>query len=124
MNAAKILGILLAALGCILLLVVLLMNYALLMIGEPRTTIYFAIDMFAWVGAIALKGKRIGGFLALAVGLVIIMFCVLYTSDPMGYLVLAPYSLFPSLIPIPYVTLEALLMIGGGLIIMASGPLE
>ena len=124
MNAAKILGIILAALGCIFLFIALLMKYALLIIGDPHTIIYFAIDMFAWVGAIVVKGRRIGGFLVLLVGVIIIIFCGLFASDPIGYAVLAPLSLFPSLLPIPYVTLEALLMIGGGLIIMASGPLE
>lgn len=124
MNAAKALGILIAALGCTFLMIAILMNYAFLIIGDPRTTIYFAITMIAWIGGIALKGRRMGGVVILAIGLIIIMFCVLNTSDPLGYAVLAPFSLFPSLIPTPYITLEALLMIGGGLIIIASGPLD
>ena len=122
MNAAKILGILIAFLGSLCLLIVLLMNYPLLMLGDPRTTIYYGLTVFAWIGSVAVRGKRIGGVLVLAVGVIIIIFYVLFTSDPIGYAVLAPFSLFSSVLTIPYVTIEALLMIGGGILIIASGP--
>jgi len=121
MDVARFLGIILACLGSVGILIALVMKYMLIPILDLNMTLYFTIDMIAWAGAFTMKGRRFGGVLVLLMGVILIIFCVLYTSDPSGYALLTPISLFSSLFTIPYVTIEALLMIGGGLIITASG---
>jgi len=125
MNKAKIIGILMVFLGSFFLLIVLFfLNFALLLLGDIGWIIYVVITIIAWVGGFGLKGKRIGGALALAAGFVIIIFYALFTLDPVAYAVFAPFSLFAPFLTIPYVTIEALLMIIGGLLIIASGPID
>jgi len=126
MNKAKIIGIVIAFLGSLFLLIVLMINMPLLLILDIGWIIYFVICLMGWIGSLGLKGKRIGGALALAAGVVIIIFYALITLDPVAYAVLAPFSLFAAITGywIPYVTIEALLMIIGGLIIIASGPID
>ena len=117
-------GILIAFLGSLFLLIVLLINLPLLLLLDIGEIIYLVICLIAWVGSLGMKGKRIGGALALAAGLVIIIFYALFTLNPVTFMVLAPFSLFNLLFIIPFVTIEALLMIIGGLLIIASGPVD
>lgn len=91
------------------------------MIISLGMTIYFTLDMIAWAGAFTMKGRRIGGALVLFIGVLIILFYAIYLSDPSGYAILTPISFFFKYFTIPYVTIEALLMIGGGILIIASG---
>ena len=124
MNNAKKIGILIAFLGSLFLLIVLMINIPLMLLADIGWIIYFVICLIAWVGSLGLKGKRIGGVLALVAGLVIILFYALFTLDPTTYALFAPFSLFNLIMIIPYVTLEALLMVIGGIIIIASGPVD
>ncbi|MFX1294886.1 MAG: zinc ribbon domain-containing protein [Promethearchaeota archaeon] len=82
--------------------------------------LYIIICLVAWAGATnGLKGKKYGGALSLVAGLISIVFYVLFILDPITFLVLAPYSLFAAIFDywIPYITIESLLMIIGGIII-------
>ena len=125
MNKVKVIGGLISFIGSLFLLIVLFLNFMLAMALDINWYLYLVIVVVAWAGSfqgLPPRYKRFGGALALVAGLVIILFYVLITLDPVTFLVLAPYSLFAAIFGwIPYVTIESLLMVIGGILILAGG---
>jgi len=129
MNKVKVIGGLISFIGSLFLLIVLFLNFMLAMALDINWYLYLVIVVVAWAGSfqgLPPRYKRFGGTLALMAGLLIILFYVLFTLDSVTFLMLAPYSLFAAIIGywIPYVTIESLLMIIGGIIILASPSSE
>ena len=121
MDAARVVGGVIALIGAIFLLIALLLEIAGLL--DLRWMIYLILAIVGLLGSVmGIGNKRIGGSLALVAGVVIIICALLYTWDIVTFTFLEPYSYLAFNHPIPYVTIEALFIVFGGIIMVAGGP--
>ncbi|NVM53707.1 MAG: hypothetical protein HWN66_08385 [Candidatus Helarchaeota archaeon] len=135
MGAAKTVGGILALTGGTLVLIWCLIVAGIMFAAPTPFIIGWIINlllaMLGLVGGIlGLVGKKAGGALALIAGLVWILLMVLLSMGVFGdpitnwetWAMLAPYSLFGAYVyAIPYITLEGLLCLIGGILILAGG---
>ena len=122
MATGRIIGGILALLAGALILVVSLQFTILITSAPVAWVINIGVALIAIVGGIlGLGTKRSGGWVALAAGLIAIICEVVTTTDPATLAkFLNQYSFIGDYILIPWVTIEAILMVLGGFIILAS----
>ncbi|MFX1293731.1 MAG: hypothetical protein ACFFD2_02560 [Promethearchaeota archaeon] len=131
MGAAKAVGGILALAGSAMVLIfcLLYMNSAFFL-GGPFVIgwiINLLLSVLALVGSIVgLAGKKVGGALALIAGLWWLLMDILLTAGIISGLsffgiMVIPYSLFATyVVYIPYITLESILCLIGGILILAD----
>jgi hypothetical protein len=132
MSAAKIIGGILALVGGVFILLQILGFWPLFFAGLEETTCLILNMTFVGLaivgGILGLVGKKAGGILAIIAGALAIVFGIL-TVYFTGTEMLWPLSFFTSTLhwftpPIHLfagISIEALLMLGGGITIVASG---
>lgn len=130
MSALKKLGGILALIAGILMLVVLfgaifVHGFPVDMDGIIRVVVNILLIALILLGAIlGIADKTAGGVLLLIIGLLIVVFAILNTP-PMAYAMVRPYTIVElfGINPyiIPYVTIEAILIIVDGVLVLAGG---
>ena len=92
--------------------------------GIINTIINLALIILILLGAVlGIADKRAGGILLIIIAIVMILFSILYTLNPLTFGMLAPYTIISLLttLAIPYVTLEAILILVDAILILAGG---
>ena len=102
--------------------------WSIIVHGFPADIVNWIINLVLIIlillGAIlGIADKRSGGILLLIVALVMILCNILYTIDPIGFAIVAPYTILDIFIPlaIPYLTLESILILVDGILVIAGG---
>jgi len=95
MDKIKAIAGLISFIGSLFLFIALLLSWALIIALDINALLNLSICIVAWAGStIGMNGKRFGGALTLGVGLILIIFYILFLSDPISFQILAPFSFF------------------------------
>lgn len=136
MSGLKVAGGIVALIGSVLVLLSVILGYlgvislfqSVFAAVPINGIINLILALVALVGAIlGMKGKRSGGALALAIGIVFILMGILMlmfeVTNPILALTFMPASLFVGLIGIGLgpATFEAIMILVGGILILAGG---
>lgn len=82
----------------------------------------YVLAVLVIIGCIlGFKGKISGGILVLTIGVVSIIFGIIYTVIPVPWTsMFQQMAITPLVLPIPYITLEQILVVVGGILILAD----
>ena len=128
MSAIKILGSILALAAGVLILIEVLLNIPGTIHPQPEaehivqwtTNLSIAI-VGIFGGLIGIKGKILGGIFVEIAGTLSLILGLIFWTDVVQFHMFAQYSLLDKALgPIPYITLEPIIMLIGGVLILLS----
>lgn len=122
MDVIRQIGVNLSIISTIFMLIVFVLNITNIVF----IYIHLLIALLTLLGLILMAKKGSGKGLILFSGVLLLLFGILYYLDPIEFQFLAPYSFFMLYLnfEIPYITIETLLMLIGGILIYFPNQLR